>query len=144
MCVQGYASSGGVASARRRFSRGAIRLGQHSVGGLDLLEPRFDTATSVSRGRRQLINRKFLSSTKSGGGFCNDPVFVRLRMRHHVTFSWKNSIKRDEIIRLSGAASSFRLRWRLAKQSPLKDLRICGQETRTVSRTVGCETECQI
>jgi hypothetical protein len=34
----------------------------------------------------------------------------------------------DDIIRLSGRTSSFRLRWRLAKQCALKDLRICGQE----------------
>ena len=56
-------------------------------------------------------------------------------------FFVEEQYKEDEIIRLSGATSRFRLRWRLAKQCALKDLRICGQETRTVSRTVGCQTE---
>ena len=103
----------------------------------------FDTPTSVSRGRRQLVNRN-CEARRSQSAALEWPGFVRLRMQHHVTFSRKNSIKMDEIIRLSGAKSSFRLRWRLAKRCALKDLRICGQETRTVSRTVGCQTECQI
>jgi hypothetical protein len=32
----------------------------------NFLQPRFDTPTSVSRGRRQLVNREFLSSTNQG------------------------------------------------------------------------------